>query len=72
MKQKMGWLSVYAYTERKGAAVRYRWRVCGWDGTVLTRSAANFASEGAAYASADRASRLLDSVFALRRKRAAA
>lgn len=69
--RSMGWLSVYAYAERKGGATRYRWRVHGADGRLLARSADSFGSEPAAHEAAYRVSGLLKSVFELRAKRVA-
>jgi hypothetical protein len=65
MTKRMGWLSVYEFTERKGGATRYRWRLYGADGAVLARSESSFSSHGAAESAARRVSGLLTSVFTL-------
>lgn len=67
---RLGWVSVYAYTERKGHAVRYRWRACGADGLVLARGQDSFPTEAAAYRAVARVSGLLASVCVLKRQRA--
>lgn len=66
MSKRMGHLSVYAYTERKGGARRFSWRVVGSDGAVLARAAGSHQSKARAEAAARRVSGLLGSVFKLK------
>jgi hypothetical protein len=61
--KRVGWLSVYAFHERKGGAERHRWRVYGSDGLVLARSAQSFATHTATENDARRVAGLLTSVF---------
>lgn len=71
MSKRMGWLSVYSFTERKGHAERFRWRVQGSDGALLGRSASSFASHEAATTAARRVAALLGSVFKMKDRRRA-
>jgi len=68
---RWGWLSVYTFTNRTSGEIRYRWRVCGADGTVLVRSERSFVEPAQAQKDARRVSGLLQSVFMVMDRKAA-